>query len=570
MADTTDFYLVEEGIKRNRDSIRLQEEIGLMIWNRAHAELSYLQEIESWKDRVASAGTDRDGKSVFDFVKPALIGEADRAAEIHKNIYDKLMSSKGPYQNILKHTRQEQEKNRRSKLKDIEEEFQICNERRKELEQLVQKQKQSLESQTFRLSDLETKLSKRSRIADGRRSARGMRKLDSINAQVSHLRKRIETTSSSYMNDETELQSLIGNKKKVMKKMFQDLKELDQERLSVTKEVIQQYIKQISPPYDLIRERSREVAESIKALQTVDLKEVHEQNWKIAEDRARLKKAGLTMGFDMFLVTNPSLQTENTKLADLENGATNSKRKANNEKSPCREQKEPPTKIENARIMATCPSTSNTKGKHAMKGPSMLVTELPDNDDDIETIELPPDTRRRLPAPFAVKEFLVHQEPLGSNQTEDKRFTDKLEQEDSLDEDSDESSTGDASAAMLNDESGNEDEGFDDSAYSGNRVIEFDPQTVRLKYSRTNTLPEPHPTLPNMVDGDIGTVRDIRVIANKDYKARNCNELTLKKGQVIKQKIGENEEGFAYGWTRESKLSSKQYGWYPINIVSYK
>lgn len=75
---------------------------------------------------------------------------------------------------------------------------------------------QSLESQTFRLSDLETKLSKRSRIADGRRSARGMRKLDSINAQVSHLRIRIETTSSSYMNDETELQSLIGNKKKVI------------------------------------------------------------------------------------------------------------------------------------------------------------------------------------------------------------------------------------------------------------------------------------------------------------------------------------------------------------------
>lgn len=59
----------------------------------------------------------------------------------------------------------------------------------------------------------------------------------------------------------------------------------------------------------------------------------------------------------------------------------------------------------------------------------------------------------------------------------------------------------------------------------------LDPQTVRLKYSRTNTLPEPHPTLPNMVDGDIGTVRDIRVIANKDYKARNCNELTLKKGR---------------------------------------
>lgn len=104
---------------------------------------------------------------------------------------------------------------------------------------------------------------------------------------------------------------------------------------------------------------------------------------------------------------------------------------------------------------------------------SVLFLELPDNDDDIETIELPPDTRCRLPAPFAVKEFLVHQEPPELSQTKDKRFTDKLEQEDSLDEDSDESSTGDVSAAMLYDESGNEDEGFDDSAYSGNRVIEF-------------------------------------------------------------------------------------------------
>ena len=46
--------------------------------------------------------TDGDNRGVLDFVKPALIGEADRAAEIHKSIYDKLMARKGPYQNILK------------------------------------------------------------------------------------------------------------------------------------------------------------------------------------------------------------------------------------------------------------------------------------------------------------------------------------------------------------------------------------------------------------------------------------------------------------------------------------
>lgn len=50
---------------------------------------------------------------------------------------------------------------------------------------------------------------------------------------------------------------------------------------------------------------------------------------------------------------------------------------------------------------------------------------------------------------------------------------DKLEQEDFFDEDSDESSIGDVSVVMLNDESGNEDEGFDDLVYLGNCVIEF-------------------------------------------------------------------------------------------------
>lgn len=35
----------------------------------------------------------------------------------------------------------------------------------------------------------------------------------------------------------------------------------------------------------------------------------------------------------------------------------------------------------------------------------------------------------------------------------------------------------------------------------------------------------------NMVDGDIGIVRDIWVIVNKDYKVCNCNEFIFKKGR---------------------------------------
>ena len=35
----------------------LLEDVGLMIWNRAHAELSYLQEIDKWKDKVMAEDT---------------------------------------------------------------------------------------------------------------------------------------------------------------------------------------------------------------------------------------------------------------------------------------------------------------------------------------------------------------------------------------------------------------------------------------------------------------------------------------------------------------------------------
>lgn len=53
-------YIIYHKIPENNLDLllfSLQEDIGLMIWNRAHAELSYLQEMESWKDKVASAGT---------------------------------------------------------------------------------------------------------------------------------------------------------------------------------------------------------------------------------------------------------------------------------------------------------------------------------------------------------------------------------------------------------------------------------------------------------------------------------------------------------------------------------
>lgn len=41
----------------------------------------------------------------------------------------------------------------------------------------------------------------------------------------------------------------------MLKKMFQDLKDMDEQRLAAIHGVMQQYVKEIHPPYDLIRER---------------------------------------------------------------------------------------------------------------------------------------------------------------------------------------------------------------------------------------------------------------------------------------------------------------------------
>jgi hypothetical protein len=67
-----------------------------------------------------------------------------------------------------------------------------------------------------------------------------------------------------------------------------------------------------------------------------------------------------------------------------------------------------------------------------------------------------------------------------------------------------------------------------------------------------------------------GDLLDSRVTAIKRYKAQSPNELSLKKGQIVKQKLVNSEEGLAYGWTRRTWLSRKRYGWYPLSVVARK
>ncbi|XP_056017303.1 uncharacterized protein LOC130053769 [Ostrea edulis] len=501
MGDTIDFHLVEEAIKQNKHSIRLQEAVCLMIKNRAHAELTYLQEIESWKAKYQNElPKEVGGKDVFDFFKSAPWQETHRLAEIHRCIYDQLMANSGPYQKILKHIRRDQE------LKEIEDEFRPYDIQRDALENAVQIHKQSLSNLKALLIDLEEKLSRKNK----RRSAKGTAKLESIITQVSRLQERIKTTSQTCIEDERELQNLINRKKKTLQIMFQELKELDKGRFSVIIEVISEFVKHVIPQCDLIHESADNTVESFKNLQTINFRKMYSHNWIRVAERAKLKKAGFVTGVDMFLVTNPSVQPEDLDLHVTGELMRTRKRQMTpphhsvSQKQPDIPQKEMSTNLANS--TTTCSSLNTVlKNGLTMKFPSPLVVEY--SEDEIETIELPEESSCRLPNPFHVKEFCVL--------PEDDHPCSRV--------------SGDCSVASNND----------------------------------------HPDTSE--NSDIGRLRDIiRVVAHTNYKAQRKNELSLNKGQVIKQIKAFSEEGFAYGYTRRNKLSLKRYGWYPISVVSIK
>ncbi|KAK3603761.1 hypothetical protein CHS0354_023379 [Potamilus streckersoni] len=69
---------------------------------------------------------------------------------------------------------------------------------------------------------------------------------------------------------------------------------------------------------------------------------------------------------------------------------------------------------------------------------------------------------------------------------------------------------------------------------------------------------------------DISTWANVRVVAVESYQAQTEDELSLRKGQTIKQKLPANSNGMSYGWTKASKFSRKQYGFYPASIVQLK
>ena len=398
MANTIEFYLVEEGIKQNEHTLCLEDAVSRMMWNCAHAELKYEQEIQTEMPKEIG---DRDFLAFF---HSALSGNTKRLSQVHRDIYDRLMADNGPYKKLMNHIRQEHG----PQLKEIETEFFSYNAQREVLEKSAKKQKQAVDNMKALLMELEEKLTKKSRFTLGRRRAN---KLKSINTQISHLRESIETTSAAYMEDEAKLKSLVSSKKKTLQILFLKLKKLDRDSYTVIHEVISQYAKDTIPRYDF---KLHDNTESSTNLDAIDIQVIHSRNWTQTEERARLKRAGLVKGMDMFLVPSLSGPKQNLDLCIVEDGTKTKSRPTVPSHPPIRrEQQDSPQRnkrTSSSHSSAACPSSYDAGMKNAlvsMKYPSPLVTDL--SEDEMETLELPKETPRRLPNPFTMREFCAYE-----------------------------------------------------------------------------------------------------------------------------------------------------------------
>ena len=398
MANTIDFYLVEEGIKQNEHTLCLEEAVSRVMWNCAHAELTYEQEIQTEMPKEIG---DRDFLAFF---HSALSGNTKRLTQVHRDIYDRLMADNGPYKKLMNHIRQEHG----PQLKEIETEFFSYNAQREVLEKSAKKQKQAVDNMKALLMELEEKLTKKRRFTLGRRRAN---KLKSINTQISHLRESIETTSAACMEDEAKLKSLVSSKKKTLQILFLKLKKLDKDSYTVIHEVISQYAKDTIPRYDF---EMNENTESSTNLDAINIQEIHSRNWTQTEERARLKRAGLVKGMDMFLVPSLSGPKQNLDLSIVEDGTkTKNRPMVPSHPSIRREQQDPPQRKKrnsSGHSSAACSSSYDAvlmKNALIMKYPSPLVTNF--SEDEIETLVLPKETPRRLPNPFTVREFCAYE-----------------------------------------------------------------------------------------------------------------------------------------------------------------
>ncbi|XP_021353387.1 uncharacterized protein LOC110450262 isoform X2 [Mizuhopecten yessoensis] len=583
--DVLPFLLVEEAIKKNKASVKLQEYVALMVWERARVEQTYIKNLNGWADKIVKEGKDFRDNEVFQMIADILPGEAELTAAAHQRVYNQILEDSGPY-NILYRDMGLTEgifhRNCRG-VAGIEEDFVKDNRNRVNLESVHSHRKKAMQDCKVKLDLLESQMTSRSRLAT-RRSSKGRRVDSLMNKMIDQKRKHdLEEEGSEVA--ERELESLCQGKKMTLLEMLKDLNVLEKDRVRLMFAQLIEFmtrLRHIEMPEESATRR-RAMDDMLKALSNVDALSVADAAWQKMERAAKARKVGTVFSLQDLITPSaipgnvrpsmaPSLvrtspsgtpgivlppaggtpipPSDARERKSRPFGGRIRPRDRDTRRNPPRSNKspvtftsvhvfEPPTSSSSEESVTRVMELAKRHQHRQEEEPERVILfTRPDisdtsvRSDDIETIYLPEEDipAYRPPAPFPPRPF----------------------------------------CPSLSDDDEDRDDDFVDEpiieAHAATR-FGFDASNVRLYAKPLDSEPEEEEEEKEGDSDNIALMRGVRVIALHPYSARTTDQLSFKQNQVIKQKFGANDEGFAYGWTKETKLSQKQHGYYPQALV---
>ncbi|XP_069131868.1 uncharacterized protein [Argopecten irradians] len=582
--DALPFLLVEEAVKKNKASIKLQEYVAQMVWERARVEQTYIKNLTGWTEKIIKEGKEFQDNEVFQVIADMLPREAELTATAHQRIYNQLLEDSGPY-NVLYRDMGLREgiyhRNSRGVV-DIEEEFVKDNRKRVNLEAVHAQRKKAMQDCKSKLDTLESQMTCRSRLAT-RRSAKG-RRVDNLMNKMIEQKRRYDMEVEGSEVAERELETLCQGNKMTLLGMLKDLNVFEKDRARLIVSQLIEFMSRLrhTEMPDESATRRRAMDGMLRALSNVDVISIAEASWHKMERVAKARKVGAV--FSLREMVSPNDAPGPFRPVDAVSVAVRSPVGPPGAKAPAaygnpmpfidtrhsrpfegrfrprdREKRKKPKKNKSPVITTSVhvfepppPSSSDEavsedilRRREAIRNPPEpervllftrpAISDTSVNEDDIETIYLTEEIPAfRPPAPFPPRIFC----PSPSISDEDEERDDEYADEPILEN---------ASPILK---------------------YAFDASNVRLYAKPIDSESEEEGTKEDVSEeGNIALLRGVRVIALHPYTARTTDQLSFKQNQVIKQKLGANDEGFAYGWTRETKLSQKQHGWYPQALV---
>ncbi|XP_060082882.1 uncharacterized protein LOC132562168 [Ylistrum balloti] len=582
--DALPFLLVEEAIKKNKASIKLQEYVALMVWERARVEQTYIKNLNGWSEKIIKEGKEFREDEVFQVIADILPGEAELTAAAHQRVYNQILEDSGPY-NVLYRDMGLREgiyHQHSQGVAGIEETFAKDNRKRVNLESMNSQRKRAMQECKVKLDLLESQMITRSRLAT-RRSSKG-RRVDSLMNKMIDQKRKYDMEVEGSEVAERELESLCQGKKMTLLEMLKDLSVLEKDRVRLIFCQLIEFmtrLRHIEMPEESATRRHA-MNDMVKALSNVDVLSVADASWQKMERAAKARKVGVVFSLQDLVSSSATPASPRPPVGSLlarspsrsprlvlppAGEASYLPRELNERKSirpiggkqrdPDRERRvkspnkspvtstsvhvfEPPPDSSSDESVTKVTALKRQRQSCREEEPERVILftrpEISDTSvrsDDIETIYLPEEDipAYRPPAPFPPRLF----------------------------------------CPSLSDDDEDREDDFADEPIIENPAtrFEFDASNVRLyaKPLDSESEEEEDEKEEEEETDNIALMRGVRVVALHPYSARTTDQLSFKQNQVIKQKVGANEEGFAYGWTRETKLSQKQHGYYPQALV---